>query len=289
MRTLYLLLLLSLGPALAFCQDNTDYYSPVFPKPVGSKQYTVESLLKKFGEVKIHNRWYAGIDGFVRTDKNTLSNTFDGLISTESPATYGWSAIAGWVGNENWGVEAEYARSPIHNVLLINGDNSLSYKFTNDKNSLILRGKRRLLFGKEYLRRSAFWVSGGVGLIPNSGKQKDYHEFYGYKQKGRRQGVDTLAMITETRTNAHATGLVEASAEYVLKVAKGVDLSFFVRKQWGLGTSVTTNLDYYVNQKKTQTALIKGDGSGWNFGLSLRYVFDIGYDFENLRRHDGLQ
>ena len=289
MRALNILLLFSLLPIVAFSQDNNDYYSPGFQQPAGLKPYTVESLLKKFGDVKIYNRWYAGLNGFVRIDKNTLSNTFDGLINTESPASYGWSAVVGWVANENWGVEAEYARSPIHNVLLINGDNSLTYKFTNDKNSLILRGKRRLLFGKEHLRRSAFWICGGVGLVPNSGRQKDYKEFYGYKQKGRRQGLDTLAMISDTRTNEHVTGLVEASAEYVVKVSKSIDLAFFARKQWGLGTSLTTNLDFYVNQMKTQTALIKGDGSGWNFGLSLRYVFDIGYDFENLRPHDGLQ
>jgi hypothetical protein len=121
-------------------------------------------------------------------------------------------------------------------------------------------------------------------MVPNSGKQKDYHEFYGYKQKGRRQGIDTLAMTSDTRTNAHMTGLAEASAEYVVKVAKSVDLSFFARRQWGFGNSLTTSLEYFVNRQKTQTSVIQGDGSGWKFGISLRYVFQIGYDYENLNR-----
>jgi hypothetical protein len=287
MKIRFILLFIFASPTVAFGQENSDYYSPVFPRPVGTKAYNVESLLGKFGEVKIHNRWYVGFDGFLRTDKNTLSNTFDDLISTESPASYGWSAVAGWVGNENWGIEAEYARSPIHNVLLFTGDNSLHYKFTNDKNSLILRGKRRLLFGRTSLRRSAFWAGAGLGLVPNSGKQVELLEFYGYKQRGRRQGVDTLAITSDTFTNDHATPFAEANLEYVVKIGKSVDLSLFARKQWGFANSLTTNLEYFVNQQNTQSAVIQGDGSGWKFGVSLRYVFQIGYGFENLsRKHE---
>ncbi len=288
MKTFFTLSLLTVS-IISYSQENEDYYNPTFQRPLGTKQYNVESLLRKFGDVQIHNRWYVGVDGFVRTDKNTLSNDFDGLISTESPASYGWSVVAGWVKNENWGIEAEYARSPIHNVLKFSGDNSMNYKFVNDKNSLILRGKRRLLFGKASLRRSAFWIGGGVGIIPNSGQQKDYMEFYGYKSRGRRQGFDTLQITSDTRTSNHMTGLAEASAEYVVKVAKGVDLSLFARKQWGIGTSLTTNLAYFVNNQQTETAIIQGDGSGWKLGISLRYVFQIGYDYENLNRRLKIQ
>jgi len=263
-------------------QDNADYYRPVFPKPIGAKPYNAESLLKTLGDVRILNRWYAGANGFVRTDKNKLSNTLDGLISTKSPAAYGYSAVVGWVGQEQWTIEAEYARSPIHNMLLINGDYPDSYKFTNDKNSIILRGKRRLLFGKSSLRRSAFWIGGGAGIIPNTGKQKDYWEFSGYRSLGRRMGIDTLFITSDTRTSSHITATVEASAEYILKVSKSIDVAFFGRKQWGIGNSLTTDLAYYVNRRETQTARITGDGSGWNFGISLRYMTHIGYDFEKL-------
>ena len=293
MKTLFTLLFLIVITSPVLAQDNSDYYrsvppNPIGSKPVGSKPYNTESLLKTFGDVRILNRWYVGANGFIRTDKNRLSNTFDGLISTKSPASYGWSATVGWVSHENWTVEAEYARSPIHNVLLINGDNPLSYKFTNDKNSLMLRGKRRLMFGKSSaaVRRSAFWIGVGVGMVPNTGKQKDYWEFAGYRSLGRRMGIDTLFVTSDTRTSSHLTGALEASAEYIVKVSKGIDLSFYGRKQWGLGNSLATNLAYYVNHQQTGTAKITGDGSGWNFGISLRYVMHLGYDFAKLNsRH----
>ncbi|WP_221390666.1 hypothetical protein [Dyadobacter sp. NIV53] len=282
MKPIYTFIVIIAFSNFVFAQDNADYYRPVFPKPVGSKPYNAESLLKTFGDVRVTNRWYAGANGFVRTDKNMLNNTLDGIIATKSPASYGYSASVGWISHEQWAVEAEFARSPIHNVLLINGANPLSYKFSNDKNSLILRGKRRLLFGKSSLRRSAFWIGGGIGIVPNSGKTKEYLEFSGYKERGRRQAIDTLFITSDTRTNAHFTGLAEVSAEYVLKVSRAIDLSFFGRKQWGMGNSLTTNLVYYVNGLETQTAKITSDGSGWSFGISLRYMMHIGYNFDKM-------
>ncbi|WP_439583920.1 hypothetical protein [Dyadobacter bucti] len=282
MKSLSTILMMAITAFTSFSQD-TDYYRKIYSRPIGTKPHTAESLLKTMGDVRISNRWYAGADGFLRNDKSTLSNDFDGLIGTQSPTISAWSAVVGWVSQEQWTLEAEYARSAIHNVLLINGDNPMRYNLENDKNSMMLRGKRRLLFGKSKVRRSAFWVGAGIGFVPNSGNTKDYMEFYGYREKGRRQGVDTLALTSETRTNSSWTGLAEVSAEYVVKVGRVVDMSFFARKQWGMGTSVTTDLAYFVNGTEIQNAQIKGDGTGWNFGVSLRYVFHLGYDFSSIR------
>ena len=283
MKPICTLIVIIVFSNFVFSQDNADYYHPVPLQTFNAKPKSTESLLKTFGDVRINNRWYAGANGFVRTDKNILNNTLDGLIATKSPASYGYSASVGWVSHEQWTAEAEFARSPIHNVLIINGSNPLSYKLINDKNSLIFRGKRRLLFGKSNsFRRSAFWISGGIGIVPNSGKAKDYMEFSGYRERGRRQEIDTLFITSDTRTNSHITGMAEASAEYIVKVSRAIDLSFFGRKQWGIGNSLTTNLVYYVNRQEMQTAKITSDGSGWNFGVSLRYVMHIGYNFEKM-------
>ncbi|WP_353717891.1 hypothetical protein [Dyadobacter sp. 676] len=267
--------------------QDADYYRKIYTKPIGEKPYNTESLLKKFGEVRVRNRWYVGVNGFVRNDRNTIDNDFDQLIGTESPTVSAWGVTAGWVLREHWNVELEYDRSAIHNVLVIYGDNPLRYQMENDKNSLIMRGKMRLLFGKPYVRKSAFWIGAGAGIVPNSGRARDYMEFSGYRERGRRQGVDTLFMSSDTRIARSMTRLVEASAEYVIKVAKSIDMSLYARKQWGMGHSLTTNLIYKVNGVETERARIEGDGSGWTFGVSLRYVFHIGYDFSDLHRSSG--
>ncbi|GGN00943.1 hypothetical protein GCM10010967_39100 [Dyadobacter beijingensis] len=267
---------------LAASAQDEDYYRKIYTKPIGAKPYNTESLLKKFGDIKVHDRWYVGVNGFVRKDNNTIDNDFDGLIGTQSPTVSSWGISTGWVYKEQWNIELAYDRSAIHNVLMIYGDNPLSYQMENDKNNLILRGKMRLLFGKPSVRKSAFWVSAGAGLVPNSGRAKEFMEFSGYRERGRRLGVDTLYMSSDTRISKSMTGLVEASAEYVIKVAKSIDMSIFARKQWGIGNSITTDLVYKVNGVETERARIEGDGSGWNFGISLRYVFHIGYDFSPL-------
>jgi hypothetical protein len=267
----------------SFAQDTDTYYQKIYTRPLGTKAYNAESLLKRFGDVRIRNRWYFGADGFVRKDRNSIDNDFDGLIGTESPTVSAWSVVTGWVHRETWTVEAEYARSAVHNMLVIHGDNPMRYTLENDKNVLMVRGKMRLLFAKQEIRRSAFWIGVGAGVIPNSGREKDYMEFYGYRDRGRRLGVDTLFVSSDTRVSPTATGLAEASAEYVIKVAKAVDISLFARRQWGFGNSLTTDLRYKINHVEVQQAKIEGDGTGWSFGLSLRYVFHLGYDFASIK------
>ncbi|CAG5003023.1 hypothetical protein DYBT9275_03030 [Dyadobacter sp. CECT 9275] len=282
MRFTIIFLLLSAW-SVARAQDNADYYRRTLPQEFSRKKYGVESLLKKTaGDVKIRNRWYIGVDGFLRNDRNTITNTLDDLIGTHSPTVASYAASVGWVIREQWALEAEYARSAIHNDLLIKGDNPLAYRLENDKNVISFRGKRRLLFGKPYLRRSAFWIGGGAALVPNSGTQKSYMEFVGYKEKGRRQGIDTLYLTSDTYTARKTTFLLEATAEYVIKVARVADLSFFARKQWGYGNSLQTELVYSVNSVETDRSVIRGNGTGWSLGISLRYVFQLGYDFKDL-------
>ncbi|REA57548.1 hypothetical protein DSL64_23780 [Dyadobacter luteus] len=272
-----LLLLLFSGSLLA--QSSADYYTLPVKKEPGFEHHNTESYLKRFGEVRIRNRWYAGFNGFVRNDQAKLNNNFNDLIGTQSATDYGFGASVGWVSREQWTMELEYARSPIHNTLVLHGDYPQIYKMENDKNSILFRVKRRILFGKPSIRRSALWVGAGAGIVPNSGRQTKYREFIGYRSAGRRMGYDTLFITSDTRVSSHPTAALEASAEYILKVSKKIDISFFSRYQWGAGNSVRTELVYYVNGTENQSASITGNGTGLAFGVSLRYNMHLGYDF----------
>jgi hypothetical protein len=282
MKTICTLFFLIIYGNPAVAQNSEDYYNPVTPKVNTFKSKNTEILIARSSQEKIRNRLYFGVDGFLRSDKSTITNTFNGLIDTKSAIKPGWSASLGWVNKEKWALELEYARSPIHNILVINGDIPADYKMENDKNNLALRIRRRLLFGKSnsMMRRSAFWVGAGAGVVPNSGKQKEYFELEGYSWRRRGMIRDTLWLFSDTRTHAKMTGFVDVTAEYVLKVAKAIDLSFYARKQWGLGTSLATQLSYYVNKVQTEESVISASGSGLTFGISLRYVFALGYDAE---------
>jgi len=291
MKTIYTLFLLICSMSRAVSQSNEDYYNPVtapvkpnyepvIPDINHFKKTNREVVFAKIGQPKIRNRLYFGLDGFVRTDKAGITNTFDGLIDTRTGSKAGWSASLGWVHQEKWMLELEYSRSPIHNILVINGDYPMEYKVENDKNNLALRAKRRLLFGKSNssLRRSAFWIGTGAGIVPNSGKQKEYLEFEGYSRQRFRPRPDTLFLTSDSKTSSGITGFADVTAEYVIKVARAIDLSIYARKQWGLGNSLTTDLAYFVNKVQTAESTIKADGSGMTFGISLRYVFALGYD-----------
>lgn len=278
------------GPA--FAQGLTDYYRPAV-EPLDASRPTTRSrraelthLVARYGEAYIRERWYVGLDGFFRTDRGQLNQTFNGLISTKATTQTGWSAVIGWVSNERWAAEGGYARSPIHNTLVVgDGANALDLRFKNNQHGFVVRGKRLMRFGKQ-TAKSGLWLGAGAWLIPNNGEQVSHFLVEGYSYSGSRQPgrnrVDTISIVGETRVSPKLSGLAEVSAEYIIKLGGRVDLSLLARKYWGLGNSLTTNLVYRVNSGEPQTAVLQGDGRGWSVGVSLRYTYALRYDLRKM-------
>ncbi|WP_138993290.1 hypothetical protein [Larkinella sp. C7] len=284
----------------AFAQGITDYYRPPVasageftPEYRSAKERRAEmtKLIARYGETYIRERWYIGGDGFFRTDKGQLDQTFNGLISTKGTTQTGWSAVVGWVSNERWAVEGGYARSPIHNTLVVgSGSNALDLRFENNKHGFVVRGKRLMRFGNRAARRSGLWLGAGAWMVPNNGQQVSSFLVEGYNYSGSGGGfgrtsrvrVDTIQIFGATRLSPRLNGMAEASAEYTVKLGGKAELSLFARKYWGLSNSITTNLLYTVNRGESQSAVLRADGSGWSVGLSLRYVYALRYDLRKM-------
>ncbi|GAB3340985.1 hypothetical protein GCM10027299_54870 [Larkinella ripae] len=300
MKTALTTLWLSVIVSPAFAQALTDYYRPPV-EPAGERRLADRSarnrrteltqLVARYGEAYIRERWYVGMDGFFRTDRSQLNQTFDGLISTKATTQTGWSALIGWVGNERWAVEGGYARSPIHNTLVVGeGANALDLQFENNKHGFVVRGKRLMRFGSRS-RKSGLWLGAGFWVVPNNGQQLSSFIVEGYQYRGsggslgrrtNRVQLDTIQLFGVTRLSPTLTGLAEASAEYTVKLGGRTELSLFARKVWGLGNIITTNLLYSVNSGASQPAVLRSDGSGWSVGVSIRYVYALRYDLRNM-------
>ncbi|MGA0560736.1 hypothetical protein ACO2Q8_28985 [Larkinella sp. VNQ87] len=301
MKTVLTTFWLAILVSPAFAQGTADYYRPSsgLTEEPGSERHSAKNrrteltqLVARYGQAYIRERWYVGMDGFFRSDQGQLSQTFNGLISTQATTKSGWSALIGWVGDERWAVEGGYARSPIHNTLLVgSGTSALDLRFTNDKHGFLVRGKRRLQFGKQ-TGKSGLWLGAGFWIVPNNGQELSQFMIEGYSYSGfggsfrpsSRPQVDTIQILGDTRLSPKLSGLAEASAEYTVKLGGRFDLSLFARKYWGLGNSITTNLDYRVNGGESQTAVLRGNGSGWSVGISLRYVYALRYDLKTMPR-----
>ncbi|RRB01192.1 hypothetical protein [Larkinella rosea] len=270
--------------------ESIDAYNPV-ERSAKTRRTDMKQLVARYGEAYIRERWYVGADGFFRMDKSQLDQTFNGLISTKATTRSGWSAVVGWVSNERWAVEGGYARSPIHNTLVVgSGSNALDLRFENNKNGLVLRGKRLLRFGRRAPGRSGFWLGAGVWAVPNNGRQVSSFLVEGYNYSGsgggfgrtNRARLDTIQIFGETRLSSALSTMAEASAEYTVRLGGRAELSFFTRKIWGLSNSITTNLMYSVNRGESQAAALQSNGSGWSVGISLRYVYALRYDLRTM-------
>lgn len=279
MKKHYLICVL-LGIALlpAYGQGVADYYRASAPNR--SAQYN--RLLTRYGGPNIRDRWYASLDGFVRTDRAQIDNSLGGQIESDRVTKVGVGAVIGWAYHERWAVEGGYARMPIHTQVLIrNGVSPLVYRYTNGRSAFVLRGKRLALSTSGPWLRSGFWLSGGLWLVPNGGQSEGSFALKGYRYRGRGESPDTLHLLSQTRTGTRMTTMAELGAEYNVRLSDNVDLGFSARKFWGLASSIVTDVDYSVNRKLMQQAQLKGTGTGMSYGVTLRYTYAIRRNLPN--------
>ena len=276
----YVLLGLVVLPACG--QGVTDYYR----LPDRSQQYN--RLLMLYGGPSIESRWYVALDGFIRTDRAKLDNSFNDLIQSDRVTKAGWGAVIGWVYRERWAVEGGYARMPIHTQLSVsNASSPLVYRYSNDRNAFVLRGKRLILSTNKPWLRSGFWLSGGMWIVPNAGQQEGQFSLYGYRYSGRRETPDTLRLTSQTHANTKLTAIAELGAEYNVRLSNAIDLGLSVRKFWGLSNALTTDVTYSINRSSVQQAQLQGAGTGMSYGLTLRYTYSVNRKLSNVMEVQG--
>ncbi|UFH56898.1 hypothetical protein [Spirosoma sp. KNUC1025] len=264
------IILLGLAVLPSFSQGLTDYYRA----PDQVHQYN--RLLSRYGGPAIQNRWYVGLEGFVRTDRAQLDNSFNGLIESNRVTTVGASVVVGWMYRERWAVEAGYARMPIHTqVSVVNASTPLSFRYTNDHSAFVLRGKALILSTSKPWLRSGFWLSGGLWTIPNNGKREGSFSIAGYRYLDMRETRIPVQLAGHTSVNGQLSTLAEVGAEYNVRLSSKMELGFSVRKFFGLSNSITTDVSYVANQSPPQQAQLQGAGTGMSYGTSLRYTFSI--------------
>ena len=252
----------------AWSQGVTDYYR----LPSRSAQY--DRLLKRYGGPAIQSRWYVALDGFVRTDRAQLDNSFNGLIESNTVTKVGWAALIGWSYRERWIVEAGYARMPVHTqVSVVNASSPLNFRYTNDHSAFVLRGKRLVLSTSKPWLRSGLWLSGGLWAVPNAGEQEGSFSISGYRYDNARETRTPVRMTGHTYTNAQLSALAEVGAEYNVRLSADFDLGFSVRRYFGLSNSITTDVTYTVNQTAIQQTQLQGAGTGMSYGTTLRYTW----------------
>jgi len=103
----------------------------------------------------------------------------------------------------------------------------------------------------------------------------------GYRYRGRGESPDTLQLSSQTRTGRRMTTMAELGAEYNVRLSNNIDLGLSVRKFWGLGSSIVTDVNYVVNRALMQQAQLQGTGTGMSYGVSLRYTYAIRRNFPN--------
>ncbi|MBD2699323.1 hypothetical protein IC229_01655 [Spirosoma sp. BT702] len=222
------------------------------------------------------------VEGGFRSETSTLSNSFNGLINSNLSMKANWSVLLGYSYRNIWAIEAGYGYLPIRlNVSVTNGSNPLIYNYQNSGNGATVRLKRRIGSGKRSLNNTGFWLTGGAWLIPNGSGQIDPLRLTGRSNSRRNRAADTLQLNINTSIANRFTGMAELGAEYTVRLASSVELGFYARKYWGIGDALQSTLTYKVNNAAEQQSFIKSDGSGWGFGVALRFILEREHEFKD--------
>lgn len=261
----YLLVFLGVSvPVLA--QNASDYY------PVQQRRHSLERLVARYAPRT--DQWYLGTEGFIRTDKSILTNSFGGIVSVRPVSRFGYGVHIGYTYNERWTIEGGYVRSATHNSFVINRQPMpIGLMYENDKNAFVLRGKRLLLPTSRVGRRSGIWMTADLWLVPNSGRSREGFRVDGLRYRDFQTKPDTVMIRSITRTNFQPTGLVQLGLEYNARLTDQLSLGLWAKRAWGLGNSIKTDMTYYDNGMPSQASLIRGTGQGFSVGFSLRYTY----------------
>ncbi len=289
MRHISLLFFLIGLPIFTWAQEvviDTNYYAPppVVHRPVlmadpdqntnhhrhNKHPDSRRDLLDQLNEVQT---WYVGAESGFRSDGSILSNSLGQLVSNPTLTKFVWGVLLGYTYRNAWTIEAGYTHAPIHlNISIVNGSTPLVFNYQNSGYGIPVRVKRRIGSRNRVANGTGFWITGGAWLTPNGDGQKGSFHLIGYNYHGRNQ-TDTLRLTNTTTVSNRITGIAELGIDYAARLSPYLELGFYVRKYWGLGNALRSDLVYTVNNRAQQQATIRADGSGWGLGLSLRYIY----------------
>ncbi|WP_420150160.1 hypothetical protein [Spirosoma sp.] len=218
--------------------------------------------------------WYVSAEGSFRSDASTLTNTLNGLVSNPTQVKAAWGALFGYTYRNAWAVETGYVNAPIHlPIRIANGADPLTFDYKNSGNGIPLRIKRRIGSGKRTENGTGFWLTAGAWLVPNGNAPMDDFRLIGYISRNRGSRTDTLRLTNTTTTANRITGLAEAGIDYAVRLSSFLELGTFVRKYWGFGDALRSEIIYTVNNASEQQSFITANGTGWSFGIALRYIY----------------
>lgn len=241
------------------------------PKRGQSTRLYEDELVRQLTEVQT---WYVSAEGGFRSDGSTLTNSLNGLVSSATQTKAAWSFLLGYTYRNAWSLEAGYAYAPIHlNITIANGQTPLAFTYQNSGNGFPLRLKRRLGSGKQMDNSTGFWLTAGAWLIPNGNQTMDDFRLIGYVSRNRGARTDTLRLTNTTVITNRVTGLAEAGLEYTARLSPFLELGAYVRKYWGLGNALRSDVTYMLNHTAEQQATFMSNGTGWGFGIALRYIY----------------
>lgn len=260
----------------AFAQPEPYYKLPQDRTGKGVKTFpNLKPKLTKF--------YLRGEGGFL-LQGSTLSNDFNGQLTTSSPVNLSWGAGIGFNYRDRWMTEIGYANTPVR----LNSSFRISpfvipiieqYDFQ----SISLRFQRSVLVVDRISRSTRIFLGGGIHLNTNGKAAKVSNSSEAFlRQFSTNSPADTIR-IAEITSLASTPITGELSVELRGKVVEALEIGVFAKALSSFKRPFQTNISYRVNNAPlnetshtiSPLAVRLGVTVHYNFGIITKYESDF--------------
>lgn len=257
-------------PLMGHGQENQDeYYVP-------SKKKRIYPWLKNPALEVIPLKYFFSLEGAVRQDKTELSNTLGNLIQKQDAGSSPWGLMIGAMYNNRWLFETGYYSNAVQSYTYVTprSFNAPPFRWKAKLNSIPLRVKRKLFSIGRFEKESGFyWEVGAMGLIPDNAGRIGSFTYKGLVLKGAGLAADTVFLKNQTYAKDGLKILIETGLDLNVKLARGLDVGFFVRGTLGFSNILESQMSFSGAGYQTLTAIQNSKGTGYYFGMNIRYNY----------------
>ena len=275
MRNTFLLMILLLGIFFdSKAQDDDEYYKPP-TKRVDVHNSTYPNLNRKSKSL------YIGLEGGFKLSYAALGGTLGNTISSQNSNSFFWGVNLGYNSDNRWAVETGYLKNPVAYVQTIETSRGPSaYRIEAALHTIPLRFKYKVWTLDAITKTASLYVGVGTLIGTNANDKLIFNRrFTGFTgSPGKR---DSIRLTTDSYLTKKGRVSFELQTELQGRITNGFYVSLFGRVVAAPQGVIRSDIAFFQNSVKLDSATQFLKGISYNFGLSLRFDLAKGYKYKS--------
>lgn len=263
-----------LSSKMALAQTEPYYQLP---------QERTEKGVKTFPNIKpILTKFYFRAEGGTFFQGSDLSNSFNGLLTTENRLNVNWSLGLGYNYRDRWLIDIGYATFPLQLASTFKLRSfGVPISETLVLNSIPIRFQRSIWVVDRIARSTRLFVGGAIFLNTNGQAAEVSNSENAFLQPFSSTSPPDTIRLAEITTFASTPIMGEASIELRGKLTESIEIGVYSKLMTTFSRPYQTKVSYQVNSNSTNSAIQRITPLMFRLGITAHYNFGIITKYES--------